>query len=786
MRTAQPITEAVAHLEDLDLQAFIAAVSSISKMQATEKLDGAQLWLGLDEKGKLYTSRQGKVKTAERRYEETDYPYFSANNGFRAAHAALKAKEEDIKSVLRPGDTIEAEVLFGRQPNAVTYGAGGRNYIAFIRPVEGTQEIKVEQLTNRLSNQVVKVTVKVVDTTDGVNLDLTPTELAFQFVGVQKIDGAQLRQLDVSAQLAKLQKFLDKKADLKGLKLTNFELLTSSLGAIDKELRPAAKALKADLQAKVLTDFKLPIKKELLDRFVSKVRSPLTASDLSPDEDIGIEGVVLREPGSDTQIKLVDKDAFTTINQFNHSVRNTISGMVKTTDSGASLESRGGLVGELKITIADLLGNRELARTQGAKRVFATLRGTTPEQSIKNVANELTGGTDLLGTKKKIDALIGATLDKLDVKLKDFKANKDSFQLKLKSGKTIGLSPEVIRRTLLTFAEANRDLKELREKVKGVKSMAQLVAVLYGKVAKTVHAGGEEQLAEGQDVLLERRIFTDKSQYQNKDGWTLLNIYFATVMMAAVIYKANDAMGIRMLKDKTHCRLTKWSKEMSPLNFWGYVIWRCSSPAVKKLIGKKHAAELFRHVRKVPANWWRFLHIDLSYGKDAPIDWEDHLKTLKVLQHFPAMNIERINSLLAGVFRYDQLEFDAQVKLLNKLYFYITQFIPTSPLLFRIRAIQHNLLLNASGENYQMVAEMKLLQQVNSLVEDDAAGGAGGGAAGGTGAAAVGGGATATATTAGAIASYALPVGNGKLIRRVKRREWQAPKFQNPYKVKKP
>lgn len=761
------LVEGITHLEDLDVQSFIKAVTNISKMQATEKLDGANLWFGLDKDGRLYTSRAGKTKSAENIYNESDYPYFGSSNGFRSAHAALKAKEDEIKSILRPGDTIEIEVLFGRQPNAVTYGSGGKNYIAFLRGVEGTQELLVDQLANRLANQSVKVSVKVVDTVDGENLKLEPADFTFQFVGVQKIDGAKLRQVDITKQIAALNAFLQKKAGLEGSDVTNFDLLTGSLGSFDKAIRPQAKELKAKLTAQVMTDFKLPIKKELLAKFVHQVKSPLAADDLTPDEDIGIEGVVLRNPDdADDQIKLVDKDTFTTINQFNHAVRAAINGMIRTTDLEAPPESRGGLLGELKIMIADLLGNREMARTQAAKKVFTTLKGKTPEETLKNVANELTGGDDYLGTRRKVLAMIDATLEKMATMLKDYKANKESFRLKLKNGKSLGHSPEIIRRTLLTFAESKRDLVELKEKVSKTKSLVQLAAVLYGKIAKAVHSTGEEeQIAES--LLTEKRIFVDKSQYQGKDAWTLLNIYLATVMMSTVIYKSNDRLGIRILKDKTHCRLTKWSPEMSPLNFWGYAIWRCGTPQVSKLIGQKVAKDIFRHSRKAPPNWWRYLHMDLSFGRDVPIDWEDHRKTLLLLQHYQGMNVDRVNTLLDNAFKYEQLTFDEKVKFIGKLYFFAVQFVPLSPLLTRIREIQYNLLTNANGENYQMVSEMRLLRSITSLHED------------GEGAAVTTSSATVTSSTASAIAPL-----EKRLTFKMKRRAWQKPKFQDPSKAK--
>jgi len=816
IRSIQKLSEGITHLEDLDVQAFVRAVTNIAKMRATEKLDGAELSFGLDDEGKFYTTRAQKRKNSENIYDEKEYPYFAAYNGFRAAHAALKEHEADIKLVLRPGDMVEVEVLYGRQPNAVTYGAGGKNYIAFLRGLGTTQDILVDQLANTLANVTAVVKVNIVETDDGQTLKLTPTDVSFQFVGAQKIDTANLKTTDIGRQIEALDRFLKTRIRIGTVEMTNFDLVTASLVSIDKTVRAEAKALKAKVLAQIMSEFKLPIKKELLDKFVGKIKSPLAADDLSQDEDIGIEGVVLKDPDSGEQIKLVDKDAFTTINQFNHAVRGSISGTIKTLDPNASIEARGGMMGELKITIADLLGNVELARTQTAKKIFATLKGKDAVETVKNVTKQLQGGEDYRATQRKVEALIAATREKVAGELNDFKQHKDDFKLKLKSGKTMGLSAEVIRRTLTAFAENKRDLDELSKKIAGTKTLQQLVALLYGRIAKAVHDVGDEveQVAEArlvpptyvwtiflhpeknelkevhvkqfagvmaalksfgtvkitemfddddddggyefqlkttkklseneiwdrladeglawggnihyvkaitEDILTEKRIHTDVDQYRGKDAFTIMNTYFATYLMSAIIFLENDTQGIRLLRDKTHMRLQRWDKEMSALNFWGYAVWRSGTPAVKKLIGKKNASDLFRYTRHVPQQLWRFLHIDLSYGKETNIEWEDHQKAFKMLQYSPGMYSTRINTLMVGIFRYALMTLDEKVKFQNTLFNFMQSFVGISPLSHRLRVIMNTTLINANGEspvNGDMVQEMKLLQQVSALSED--------------------------------------------------------------------
>lgn len=954
----------IKHIEDMGVEEFVETLKKLHTYIWTEKIDGANLWFGIDEKGSIFTSREGKRK-GQRFMKVDDYAKIAAFDQFRAAHAALEAKEADIKQILSPGDMVEIEVLFGRQPNAVTYGANGKSYLAFLRGVEGTADAKVDQLASAMNSQQVTVKVPVVLSTDGEKLTVEERPVDFQFISAQKLDAKELQGINITKPLAAMEAWLKKPTNLPG-KPTNMEVITSNLMSFDKDIRPEVKKLRSQLEAQLMADFKLPIKKELLDGVVRKLRSPLAADDMAEDEDIGIEGVVLRDPVSGEQIKIVDKDTFTTINQFNQSVRSMVSGVVRTTDMDAPLENKGGVMGEMKILMADLLGNKDLARTISAKKVLNIMKGNDPEDTIRRLSAELEGSHDFRATRTKVLALIAGTKAKLDELLKQFKAHQNDYRLKLKTGKVVGLTAETIRRTLTTFAEARHELDTLAGKIAKTKGLVQIVALLYGRHAKAVHApkeeetvtegeviqakfgkgvknlgievppgydrfmadgkkiigirgkehkvvsttsderlaqelvriynGGEasvtikpmsllqafgspeiniahdlgikfiekpsyfedidqedqvnelqlrrlknelhkagvalktydsseiwgadprgplqtakhmpedrmaivkmksgkrylidttgantyirmwrginddisEQLVGELEALSEKRIFTDKSLYANKDAWTILNTYFSVYMMAVVIAKSNDKPGIRLLRDKTHMRLTHWSREMSNLNFWGYPVWRSSSGAVKKLVGPKVAKELYAVVRHVPPALWKFLHIDMSFGKEVPIDYEEHRKALRMLQKHPGLMVDRINIMFDGVMRYEQLTHDEKIKLLNKLEYYVMQFNQQSPLLVRLRSIYQQLLNSPEDHNMQLF-EMKLLRQVSRIAEEGEA------AEGGN---------VAGATVSGAISNNPVSViGKGPMIKRVKRNEeWKKKRFPRPTEEKK-
>jgi hypothetical protein len=705
----------IRHIEDLPIDEFIDVLQNLSTMSGTEKMDGANLWLGIDEEGKLFTSREGKRQGADRMYQATDWPKVSAYNQFRAAHAALEQKQEDIKRCMRPCDMVEVEVLFGRQPNSVTYGANGRSYIAFLRGVNGTPDSIADHLGAALAKQEVKAQVDVLDTEDGETLNDVNSEFTFEFTTPQKIDPAKLKVPEVTKDVAKLEAFLRSASTVKGM--TNKELMTVSLTSVHKDERAAVKTARAAVLARVQTEFKIPIKQALLDKVVRHLRSSLSDTELSDDEDIGIEGIVLRDPKTRNQVKVVDKDIFTTINKFNQSVRGEIQSSLNTVDPEADIQARGGLVGEMRIKIAEVLGNRDLARGASVRKAMTKFKGSTPEETIKNFAASMTGLNDYQEVKQQVMAIMVETAKLLKEKLEDFKKNQKNYRLKLKSGKELGLSPDTVKRTMLTFAESRRHLEDMFDKVKRTENLAQLLATMYGGQAKSLHAPDEIT----ESLLEAKRADVNKADFNGKDAFQLMNTYLAIVLTAMLIYHENDKPGLRLLRDTAHYLMKTWSTDMSPVNHWGYVIWRNARPDMKKLLPPATQKQLHAGTKHVPAQWVRNLHQSLSWNKKTKMDWEEHRKALHRLLQMSGLRSERLNTLIDAIIDWPTLSYDAKVKAIGKLFMLSQQFATHSTLFVRLRIIQENLLLNATGLNTQMV-EGKLLQTIARLIEDDAPG----------------------------------------------------------------
>lgn len=643
------------HIDDLKIEDFIEGVKRLKDSKITEKLDGTNLAFGIDE-GRFFTTRELKSKNAPRFFDADDYPMYGGYNFMRIAHLALEQKLDTIKKHIEEGQLIQCEILIGEQPNTVFYGEGAKNKIAFIDNSEVGKKISAE-----LDDQVVAVTCKQVFSSNGHDVEERDDRFDVEFSKPQELKLDLAMYDEAMKVIGELEHFLKAASDVEGL--SNEDVLKSR----DAD---AKTAVLATINAEYLQKAKGLIQVALRDKHDKEVDSLSAEGAVVSDDSLGL-------------LKIVDKAQFTSINQFNHSVRSAISSPIRRLDVSAPLEARGGIVGTMRIRIATAFGVPEFAKPRELKRLAG-------EDGIEQLAKYISG-RDI---KKQIIEACDDAASELDALIATFVEavkSDDQFVLKLANGKVITISQTIIDRTLLTAAEAHKSIEVLLQSIDSANSDVELLSVIYGGKFKEA---ADEQVNEEVD-LFEARDYAAKTKYaQVPSSWALLNSYLAILCMSIVIYKSHDVGGIRILKDKAHWRMGKWTTTMSPLNFWGLPIWKSGSPFTAKLMSKKVRSETFKVARHIPQAWYQNMHMDLSYGKDEPIVWEDHKRTMfRFMQYAQVLKTERTMHMLTSAFAYDTLTFDEKSKYLPKLFYYGQQFVSTSPLVARMRVIMQDLLL---------------------------------------------------------------------------------------------
>lgn len=484
-KVVQMLDEGIQHIEALPHRKFINAVKNIANFIASEKLDGSNLTFGFTDKGEFYTSRE--AKGGDRFFHATDYENVAANNGNKSAHQALKKMEPLIKTIMKDGDACEVELLFGRQPNAIVYGS---NYIAFLRMIVGDNkeepdQSKVKQLGDTLKGKTVKIQVPIVTTNDGVKLSKDTVEHTWKFSSVSYIGGHHFKKVDVDKEINEFEEWLKEKHPTG---YTNGDLLEIKLPSVPKGIRAEVKKAREEALKTAQHTFMLPIKEKFLNDVMRRIKPALRDVDVNPHEDIGIEGAVFLDPKTQEQFKIVDKDVFSIINQFNYAVRNQLKSATKGRKPAgdASLGIEGDVFNNMLSHIAGALGMPQLAHISGIKRTLRKYKGDTPEETLNNFTHDFKV-KDPHSLKTHVKAAIDTGITQTNQALKHYNDNWKNYKLKLKTGKEIGYTDEIHKRTLMVFAELKKELQEMAQKVEQSKSIGDVAMALYGNKLREIH-----------------------------------------------------------------------------------------------------------------------------------------------------------------------------------------------------------------------------------------------------------------------------------------------------------
>ena len=462
----------IAHLEDLPIEQFMRMLKELPKLRCVQKLDGANLVAGVDVQGRFYTSRE--QKGGKRFYKITDFPKRPAYDGFKTAHAALEQAKDTFCKVVKSGAAISCEVIYGEQPNTVIYGKNGLSYLAFLEPVPGddpTRQLNyglAKLLTDALKDTQVSTNIEAADTTDGITFVKSPRPMRWGFARSDVVAPEDIARVDFQDILKQLEKFLEQPsggAEDVGIEMTNYEVIKDK----GQKLADVRKAL----NEKISTEYMVPIKEKFLTKLVYKQKPSLHSGRSDDSGFIGIEGLIFTDKNTSERFKIVDRDDFTAVNKFFYQVRNRVVGRITTSNEELSLESRGGIVGEAKVRCMRLFSIPDLEMPGQAKRALEPFAGADKEETLRAL-KETVKALSFQAIKRKMSAIMTHCMSELEDELDEFKSGFDSLELELKNGRKVKYTPEIKRRTLMTFAEAFKTTNETLRAIRGAASFGDL------------------------------------------------------------------------------------------------------------------------------------------------------------------------------------------------------------------------------------------------------------------------------------------------------------------------
>ena len=468
------VSSSITHLEDLPLGEFTDLVRRLHEYEVTEKVDGAQILFGLDEKG-FYTSRETKGGT--RIYEADGYEKKFSTTYMRSAHKLLERVLPTLMAAgLAPGDQVEAEILFGELPNVVPYSAD-TNYLIFLRTTSGNANI--DRFKQKLGGLSLPICLESPYTEDGKSIMLREETNNWEFARVPKlpVDTGYITQ-SVAMPFHRMQAFLENSSGIKHFSNKFVESIPLNKRP-DWCPVPEWKIYKDLIREKkneincIVRDGFIPEIKEILLNTIVRNR----ASQFGPSITEGgwIEGVVLKNKVTGKVVKLVDKSTFGAIREFAWKVRNNLTEGARTVDSNVSFQSR------LRISMALALGHPELGTMQAKN--YLRKAGALTEDRI----SMLSGGINFKNVKEYWLALLETKEQELLADLDKYEKEKANYQVVVSEGQ--GRSSMVCRydgtpidkRTQEVFASLFEQLSSYKSNIENAKSVNDLIVVLVGK-----------------------------------------------------------------------------------------------------------------------------------------------------------------------------------------------------------------------------------------------------------------------------------------------------------------
>jgi hypothetical protein len=456
------VSRGISHIEDVPVGEIIEILTNLSNFEITEKVDGAQILFGIDGKG-FYTSRE--TKGGARIYNEEDYGITFSSTYMRSAHKLLEQMLPVLKGAgLRPGDQVEAEVLYGQVPNVVPYSAD-TNYLIFLRTTEGT--VNIDRLKQKLDGQAVSVSLVSPFTDDGKSITLRETINTWEFARVPIIEKNYNVAL-ITRRLAEMKRYLAMQDSFTLQPLG--VILETPLNKIPqwvitgtwKHVKEYLKERKEEIRYDLEKDHILPLKTVLLNNFVRE-----TASSFGPPVEDGgwIEGIVLRHKDTGRMVKLVDKDVFGTIREMAWKKRNTLIERAKSTEGASSF------MGKLFLDMATSIGHPELGTMQAKN--YLRKAGTITEERLST----LSSGINFETVRQYWVSLLEVRQQELERELDKYEKEESDFP----AGTRGFLSAAIKERTKQTFAQAFQQITEAQSAALQANDTNDLLNILVGK-----------------------------------------------------------------------------------------------------------------------------------------------------------------------------------------------------------------------------------------------------------------------------------------------------------------
>lgn len=210
------------------------------------------------------------------------------------------------------------------------------------------------------------------------------------------------------------------------------------------------------------------------------------------------------------------------------------------------------------------------------------------------------------------------------------------------------------------------------------------------------------------------------------------NAFAANYVTALLLLKLQDLLGLMLINDHAHAKLTKFSNSMSDLNFWGRALFYSSDSDVRNRMNGEDAKILAKMASKVSSSRIQKMMKVPMTAPDA-LDWNEAIGSILLLQHTFDLKSSYFNGIIRTLYKWDAANVGAKQKAINDALMFMMQSDPQSKVIPHLRKLSNLVMTKQIGSVAQKIIGFTKLNETDGGDASGTGGIGGGGGLGGGG-----------------------------------------------------
>lgn len=212
------------------------------------------------------------------------------------------------------------------------------------------------------------------------------------------------------------------------------------------------------------------------------------------------------------------------------------------------------------------------------------------------------------------------------------------------------------------------------------------------------------------NILAELNESVTLSKLKGATDEKIKNAFFANYLSALILLRLQDLKGLMLINDPAHAKLSKFSANMSDLNFWARALFYPMTTDVKNRLAHGHAQILAHDSGRIlDARIQKIMKVPLT--NPAQVDWDDTVSALLLLKHRYELQSTYFNNITYALHKWNNIRDTEKTRAINQAFMYLMQSDPHSNLISRIRSLSGSSMINGIADIAQKIIGFRKLNE---------------------------------------------------------------------------